>query len=323
LGRGYAEAFAALGHEVTAVADPASARLGLAAAERPGALLSASLAEVVGDPSIEAVVIATAPAPRPVLTRIALGTGKHVLVAGPLVRSAREVEHLVHLARWRERVLQVGHPGPEDPAVESARGALAAPTSGRARILTARRSLPAGAAPARPDGDALWDLLSHDVAFFLALVGAPPESVAAHFVSWGDDDPFESVTVTLGWSDGPLAQIELALAQGDRRDEIAALTDGCRVALQDPNPLAAALRAERAIPGGGAGSTPPLFALASDFAEQVARRRLARREAAGGAVARVLEAARESLLARCTRGPNVPVSGSALERAVASALLLA
>jgi hypothetical protein len=58
------------------------------------------------------------------------------------------------------------------------------------------------------------------------------------------------------------------------------------------------------------------LALAGGFAARVARRRRPNPEAAGMAVARVLEAARDSLLARHT-------DGSALERSAAGALLLA
>jgi len=64
-------------------------------AELPG---HSDYAALLSDPSIEAVVIATPPAPRLALARQALEAGKHVMLEKPVALSAEEAEDLQRLA---------------------------------------------------------------------------------------------------------------------------------------------------------------------------------------------------------------------------------
>lgn len=67
----------------------------MAAAQLPG---STDFAQVLADPAVEAVVIATPPAPRQALARQALLAGRHLLLEKPVTLGATAAEELERLA---------------------------------------------------------------------------------------------------------------------------------------------------------------------------------------------------------------------------------
>ena len=66
-------------------------------------------AEVIADPSVELVIVATPDTTHAALARLALEAGKHVVVEKPMAMSAAEGAALVALARERGRMLTVFH----------------------------------------------------------------------------------------------------------------------------------------------------------------------------------------------------------------------
>jgi predicted dehydrogenase len=66
-----------------------------AASGLPG---STAFEELLADPTIEALVLATPPQPRPALARAALAAGKHLLLEKPVALSADDIEDLQRLA---------------------------------------------------------------------------------------------------------------------------------------------------------------------------------------------------------------------------------
>ena len=69
----------------------------------------ASFDEVLADPTVDAVSIATPPATHHPLAKRALEAGKHVLVEKPLATTAADAEELVELAEREGLVLMPGH----------------------------------------------------------------------------------------------------------------------------------------------------------------------------------------------------------------------
>ena len=77
----------------------------------------ADLPELLNDPGIQAVFIATPVPTHYQLARAALLAGKDVFLEKPLVLSTAEAKKLVELAGARERVLMAGHLLLYQPAV--------------------------------------------------------------------------------------------------------------------------------------------------------------------------------------------------------------
>ena len=108
---------AAAGCRVRRVADLDDTRFaGLEiAGERPA--FTRDYREILDDPAIDAVAIATPSETHYRIGREALLAGKHLFVEKPLALSSREGQRLVELARARRRTLMVGHLLMYHPAV--------------------------------------------------------------------------------------------------------------------------------------------------------------------------------------------------------------
>jgi scyllo-inositol 2-dehydrogenase (NADP+) len=77
------------------------------AQDLPGVLVAAGIAEVLSDPAIDLVVVASPSALHFEHARAALLAGKHVVVDKPLSTASREASALIELAEGRGRVLSV------------------------------------------------------------------------------------------------------------------------------------------------------------------------------------------------------------------------
>jgi predicted dehydrogenase len=88
----------------------------LAASLGPG-IVAGEWREVVADPAVDVVVVATTHRDLPLVSRAALTAGKHVLCEKPLARSAAEAVSAVDAARAAGRVLKVGFNHRHHPAV--------------------------------------------------------------------------------------------------------------------------------------------------------------------------------------------------------------
>src|ERR1700693_1239670 len=79
------------------------------ATDYPGVRFCSSYTEVLSDPSIEAVALATPAVTHYDLAKAALEAGKDVLVEKPLAIDVKQGEDLVRVADNKRRILMVGH----------------------------------------------------------------------------------------------------------------------------------------------------------------------------------------------------------------------
>ncbi|HEU4920832.1 MAG TPA: Gfo/Idh/MocA family oxidoreductase [Candidatus Limnocylindrales bacterium] len=131
------------------------------------AIRAGSSAEVAfDDPSIEAVVIATPIPTHAPLAIAALAAGKHVFVEKPLATSGSEARRVVDAADASGRTLFVGHTFLYDAAFEALHGLVQ-----RDPIETIELSWLKYGTFREP---LAWNLLSHEVALAMWLVGRAP-----------------------------------------------------------------------------------------------------------------------------------------------------
>jgi predicted dehydrogenase len=105
----------------------------------PGVRTCASFDEVLGDPTVDAVSIATPPATHYPLAHRALEAGKHVLVEKPLATTVAEAEALVELAKRKGLVLMPGHTFLYSPAVNKVRDLIESDELGEIYFVTSSR----------------------------------------------------------------------------------------------------------------------------------------------------------------------------------------
>lgn len=77
--------------------------------------------QMLGDPAVEAVIIATSDAFHVPMAMRALEAGKHVLCEKPVGINVEEVEALAETVRRTGKVLQIGHMKRFDPGIEAAK----------------------------------------------------------------------------------------------------------------------------------------------------------------------------------------------------------
>jgi len=178
--------------------------------------------EILRDPAIDAVAIATPSETHHNIGREALLAGKHLFVEKPLALSARDGQRLVDLARARRRILMVGHLLMYHPAVVAMTGLVRRGRIGKLRYLGIRRR-----AFGRLQGgcSVLWDLGPHDISIALMVTGGHPAAVSSlgrAFIQPG----FPEISFTaISLAGGALAHIEESWMAPLRERQLLAVGD--------------------------------------------------------------------------------------------------
>jgi predicted dehydrogenase len=164
--------FAALpDSELTWICDDSEERLEQVAGRFPGARATSDLAELLDDPELDAVAIATpVPTHAPLALRC-LEAGKDVFVEKPLAQSLADADRVVAEARERGRTLMVGHLLEYHPGVERLKELVDGDELGTIHYIYGNRL---NLGKLRADENALWSLGAHDVSVVLRLAGEEP-----------------------------------------------------------------------------------------------------------------------------------------------------
>jgi predicted dehydrogenase len=145
------------------------------ASRYPGVRTCASFEEVLEDPGVDAVSIATPPSTHYSLVKRALEAGKHVLVEKPLATDIEKAESLVELAERSGLVLMPGHTFLYSPAVNKVRQLIESGELGEIYFVTSSRM---NLGIYQPDG-VVNDLAPHDLSILLYWLDQPVSIVAA------------------------------------------------------------------------------------------------------------------------------------------------
>lgn len=159
-----------------AVSDMREERRQRATRINPGVRPYEAAEELIADPTIDAVAIATPVDTHYPLARQALGRGKHVLVEKPLCRSAAEGQELVELAERSRLTLMVDHTYLFHPVVEMLRRLK---RDGALGTVSYYDSLRVNLGLFQPDVNVLWDLAPHDFSIMDCLFDEEPVHVEA------------------------------------------------------------------------------------------------------------------------------------------------
>ena len=173
----------------------------------PNAQVTAEFDDVLADPEVEAVVIATPVPTHYSLARAALTAGKHVFVEKPPAMRASEMEELVALAEERGLVLMPGHLLLYHPGVQKLKELIGSGELGDVLCIYGNRQ---NLGKIRMDENALWSLGVHDLSVILWLVDEEPSEVWAHgnaFLTPGVEDV---VFCYLRFPSGKIAHMHLS-----------------------------------------------------------------------------------------------------------------
>jgi len=141
-----------------------------------GAKFTNNLDDLLDDPDLDAVVVATPVPTHAALAQKVLKADKHVFVEKPLALTAKDASEVVRLGRERERVVMVDHLLVHHPAVQAVKDMVASGTLGDVFYMYGNRQ---NLGIVRPDENALWSLGPHDISVMLWLAGEDPIEAAA------------------------------------------------------------------------------------------------------------------------------------------------
>ena len=182
-GPNLARNFAAIdGCELAYCCDASDAARARAASMFPGVRLAADLGELLADPELDAIALATPVPTHADLAVRVLDAGKHCFVEKPLAQSVADAEVAVAAAQRADRVLMVGHLLEYHPGVAKLKELTDSGELGDRIYYIYGNRLNLG--KLRADENALWSLGAHDVSVVLYLVGEDPVEVVAHGQSY-------------------------------------------------------------------------------------------------------------------------------------------
>lgn len=171
-----------------------------------GVATTGDLDEVLADPRVEAVAIATPAATHFELALACMEAGRHVLVEKPLASSLAEGRKLVEVAQARSVTLMTDHTYCYTPAVRRIREMVQDGTLGDIHYVDSVRI---NLGLVQRDIDVIWDLAPHDLSIldFVLPAELRPTGVAAHGA-----DPIGAGRACVGYLTLPLPRSALAHA---------------------------------------------------------------------------------------------------------------
>ncbi len=171
------------------------------------ARFTGELDDLLKDPQLDAVVLATpVPSHADLAVRV-LEAGKHCFVEKPLAQSVADAERAVEAQRSSGKVLMVGHLLQFHPGVNKLKEIADSGELGEIRYIYGNRL---NLGKLRTDENALWSLGAHDVSVLLHLAGEEPYEMSARGESYMNPGIEDVVFGFLRFRSGLAAHLHLS-----------------------------------------------------------------------------------------------------------------
>jgi predicted dehydrogenase len=193
--------------DLVAVCDLDPERLERIRRRYPDVRRTTDYADLLEDPEIEGIAIATSVSSHFTLAREALEAGKHVLVEKPMASTSQEAAELVALAERRGLVLMPGHTFLYSPPVNVVRDLVRSGELGDIYFISSSR---VNLGLHQPDVSVVWDLGPHDFSILRYWLGERPTFVSATSRGCVLPDMPDVAFVNLCFPAGAIANVHLA-----------------------------------------------------------------------------------------------------------------
>jgi predicted dehydrogenase len=173
----------------------------------PGSRFTADIADLLGDPELDAIALATPVPTHAALAGEVLEAGKHCFVEKPLAQSVADAERAVAAAEASGRVLMVGHLLEYHPGVRKLKELADSGDLGDIYYIYGNRL---NLGKLRADENALWSLGAHDVSVVLHLAEEEPTTAIARGESYVRDGVEDVVFCFMRFPSGLAAHLHLS-----------------------------------------------------------------------------------------------------------------
>ena len=174
---------------------------------------SQQIDDILNDPTIEGVAIATPVYTHFDLAKKCLVNGKSVLIEKPFASSSQQCRELIELAEKQQKILMVGHTFEYTASVNKIKEILDSGELGLIHYISCQR-LNLGLF--QSDINVIWDLAPHDVSIILYLLNEFPESVNAQGMAHYKEGIEDVAVMTLNFSCGAIAFIHNSWLDPDK-----------------------------------------------------------------------------------------------------------
>ena len=186
------------GASIAAVCDGNPARRATAQRLYPAISVYADLDEMLADPKVDAVIIATPVTTHFALALTALRAGRHVLVEKPMTATVQEATILIDEAQSRGLVLMVDHTFVYTSAVRKIAELV---TSGDLGRLHYYDSVRVNLGLFQSDVNVVWDLAVHDLSIMDHLLQRSPVTISATGMAHAHGQPENMAYITCYFDD--------------------------------------------------------------------------------------------------------------------------
>src|ERR1700737_4494696 len=191
---------------VAAISDSSPGALAKAGKRHPAARLEGDWKQLIRDPSVNAVMVATPVSSHFQIARAALQAGKHVLVEKPITLTSREAEILIAEAKGGALVLMVDHTFVYTGAVRKIRELIVEGVLGDIYYYDSTR---VNLGLFQHDVNVIWDLAVHDFSILEYVLGEHPVAVSANGASPVPQSPESIAYISLFFAGGTIAHINV------------------------------------------------------------------------------------------------------------------
>jgi predicted dehydrogenase len=193
--------------EAVAVCDLREDQLETIKRRYPALRTTTRFSDLLDDPGIDAVAIATPVSTHAKLASAALEAGKHVFVEKPLAASSAEAEDLISIANREGLVLMPGHTFLYSPPVNLIRSLIEAGELGEIYFISTSR---VNLGLHQSDVSVAWDLGPHDFSILRYWLDETPTHASALSRGCVIPDIPDVAFIDLEFASGTVAHVELS-----------------------------------------------------------------------------------------------------------------
>ncbi len=174
----------------------------------PSIKVADNVQEIIGDSSIEAVVIATPFKTHFELTMKMIKAGKHVLVEKPLASNLSEIESIRNLQKEMNVIVMVGHTFLYNSAVKYVKHLIDSDQLGKIRYIYSQRL---NLGRIRSDINALWNFAPHDISIIQYWLNEiEPVSVSVNGMDYVQEGIYDVIFMNLVYPGKIIANIHVS-----------------------------------------------------------------------------------------------------------------
>lgn len=205
----------------------------------PSVQIERDLQQVLKDPEVSGIAIATPAATHAAIAREAVLAGKDVFVEKPLALSVLDAREVINLAAKHERILMVGHLLWYHPAVVKLKQLVETGELGNLQYIYSHRL---NLGRYRQEENVLWSFAPHDISVILGLVGQMPQSVFAQGGNYLHQDIADVSVSLLKFAAGVEAHLFVSWLHPFKRQQLVVIGEKAMVAFDDTAPWSDKLR---------------------------------------------------------------------------------